>query len=672
MTVDLGARYAFKPPNVAALRPLEVIDLMRRAFRESAEFAEIRDRVDFGNGRPRQLQTDVLLAACVATAATNQSNMHVRGVSALLRALPVPDQRVLGVRWTDPNGRGDQLITERQVTYLFGQIAAAFDLTDALHDHPFVMDGDVWSPDGEFIKPLTDLGDDERELFNCSASCPLAVSMQDLGNRMLNVLWKFTGVPDSDSWAIDSSVVETHFAPQSWGKTADIAKDWVPDEERGNVASFQGVTERTLRPKGTSPTTKATNDQVAAALATYEQMPAPERDPRSRKPVPVGPVVRGEFTRVSSQFPQLGPDGRLAHTKDAGARNAFRGAGASRRSGITNGRDQHSFVASGKLPDGSPFPPFTRAYNAVPGGYDKGDSCLGVLRIAEASGVTPSVFTADRIYTALPPEVFERVAVDEGWTLIRDLKEVQRKLRQWVAGVNYHDGWWFTTGMPAGLNNLPRPGIGASRAVRQECQDRFDQRRPFMFRRSARLADGGFRLRGPALPDRVDRDPVTGQVTAVHGVRVRCINSPHHHLLPRTLPQTSCQAGKPCGCSKTLTVHASEIPNSCEPLLWGSTIWATEYARRNMSEAAFSLDEYHYGRTKDSIRVRAHKWDFAFAMLTLANFIRMFHSFVMRLGAHALDPGHHSALEPDVFTPALERVLTQALETRRSKAPPGS
>lgn len=672
MTVTLGARFPFKPPNVAALRPLEIIDFVLKVFKDSPEFAEICARVDFDDGRPRQLRTDVLIAACIATAATNQSNMHVRGVSALLRALPVPDQRVLDVRWTDPNGSGERLITERQVAYLFGQVATAFDLRDARHNHRFVLDEEVWSPDGEWVGPLSIVPESSRAEFDCSDTCPLAVSMQDIGNRLLTTLWKYTGMPDSDMWAIDSSVVETHFAPQSWGKTADIAKDWVPDEERDKVDSFQDPGKRTLRPKGTSPTTKGTKDQVADALKTYEQMPQPERDPRSRKPEPVGPVVRGEFHRKSADYPQLGPDGRLAHTKDAGARNAFRGAGASRKSSITNGRDQHSFVASGRLPDGSAFPPFTRAYNAVAGGYDKGDSCLSVLRVAEQYGVTPSIFTADRIYTALPADEFERVAVDEGWTLVRDLKKVQRTLRQWIAGVNYHDGWWFTSGMPSGLNDLPRPEVGSTHAERVACQEGFDRRRPFMFRRGAILSDGGFRLRGPAIPDRIERDPVTNQVTAVHGVRVRCANSPHHHLLPRTLPQTTCKVGKPCGCSKTFTVHVDEIPNSCEPLLWGSTKWAKEYARRNLSEAAFSLDEHHYGRNKDSIRVRAHKWDFAFAMLTLANFVRLFHSYVMRLGAHSLDPGYHSALDPQVFVPALARVLTPVRWSNHTEAPPDS
>ena len=137
-----------------------------------------------------------------------------------------------------------------------------------------------------------------------------------------------------------------------------------------------------------------------------------------------------------------------------------------------------------------------------------------------------------------------------------------------------------------------------------------------------------------------------------------CINSPYIHLLPRTIPATTCTKGQPCGCSKTITIKPDEIPNSCEPLLWGTTKWASEYHRRNLSEAAFSVEQHHYGLGRHSIRVRAHKWDLAFAIVNLATFIRQFHSLVMRLGAHALDPGYHSALDPDVFTLALERVLT--------------
>lgn len=664
--VVLGPRLTMRPRDVAQIRPEEVIEMVRRALGNSPELAAIRGRVDHDCGRPRGLSVDVLIAASVAAAATNQSNMHVRGVAALLRSLPPPIQRILDIRWVDPRGGGEKLITERQVAYLFGQVARAFNVDLHLHNHLFEQDGDVFTVEGEFVGTIDTLNEADRAVLSCGDTCPRWLSMQALGNRLLTALWRYVGLPETNVWAIDSEVVPTHFATLSWGKTADIAPDWVPDEAKGQVALASGSDG--VRRKSPAKPTKKTQAQMQAALATHN---APARNPRSRKPAPIGPTVRGQFTVVSSAFPQLAPDGRLAHTKDPGARNAFQGAGASRRSGIVNGRDKHAFVAAGLLPDGTPFPPFTRAFNAVPGGFDKGRSCLDLLETAEANGVSPSVFSADRIYSAVIKENFQHPLTNAGWTLVRDLKDSQRKVRQWIAGINYLDGWWFTSGMPPGLNDLPRPPMHANRAVRQEHQARFDARRAYTFRVNKKLADGGYRLRGPALPDHVTKNPVTGQVEKVRGVRVRCANSEYVTLLPRTIPQTTCIQGQPCGCSQTFTVPGDEIENSCEPLIWGTTEWAAEYSRRNMSEASFSLDQYHYGMDKNSIRVRAHKWDLAFAMLMLANFVRLFHSWVMRLGAHSLDPGYHSALDPEVFTVALARVLGSSSSRNRPGSPRG-
>ena len=671
--VELGRRFVVKPRDVEALRPLETIQMALSVLRGSPELQLIRDRVDFDDGRPRQLAVDVLIAASIATAATHQSNMHVRGVAALLRALPVADQRVLGVRWTDPNGGGERLITERQVAYLFERVAVAFNDADARHNHLFVLDNEVWTPDGEYVCDISDIPLAQQAMLDCAPSCPMAVSMQDLGNRLLTAFWEYTGMPASDCFAIDSSVVETHFAPRSYGNVADIDPDYVAENDRQLVANFRQKASRKIQGKG--PITKATRKYVDDAYAAWARSPKQPKDRKSRKPDQVGPVVKGDFHSTSADFPQVGPDGRLVHTKDAGARSAYRGAGASRKSQVTNGRDQHVLVAAGPLPDGTPFPPLNRAYNATAGGYDKGDSILGLLDTAVANGVTPCTFTADRISTAVPPERFAHTANARGWTLVRDLKDAQRKPKQWLEGVNYEDGWWFTSGMPSGLVQLPRWPAICTREVRAEHQAAFDRRRPYMFRVNARYPDGRIRLRGPAVPDHVTYRKASGEAIAVRGMRARCVNSPYFDLVPRTVPQTECVKGKPCGCSTTFTVRADEIPNSCEPLLGGSTKWAKEYARRNLSEASFSLDEYHYGRDRHSIRVRAHKWDFAFAMLTLANFVRTFHSWVMRQGAHALDPGYYSALDPAVFTPAVARAMRPATavatSSPRTSAPPG-
>jgi hypothetical protein len=646
--VVLGERHARKPANVARLTVTETITFARKALAGVPELAEITKRVDHDTGRPRALSVEVFLAAAIAAAATDSMNMHVRGIAAVLRSLPVPEQRVLGVRWTDPNRGGEKLITERQVEYLFAQVAKAFDADLAQHDHLFIQGDDVWTPDGEWVCPADHVSAGELSEMQCASSCPHAQGMEHLGNRLLARVWEYTRMPNSDRWAVDSTVVETHFATKSHGPATDINPDFLPDTDK------HLATVRKKKPPGGKAVKKSTKKTAQELFAAFVP---PHADPRSRRPAPAGPRAPGGFTRFHPDFPRIAPDGRLLHTKDPGARNAFRGAGNSRSSEIVNGRDKHALVAAGMFPDGTPMPPLTRAYRATPGSDAKDSALLTLLQHAEDTNVTPGIFSADRIYSICKPETLQHPLTERGWTLVRDLKGDQRTSRQWTNGVLYLDGWWYPTGLPTGLFDLPRPPMNANATERRDHQARFDYRAAYAFRTNGTTSAGNLRLRGPAVPDRTIRDN-TGTIIEVRGVRARCINSPYIHLLPRTIPATTCTKGQPCGCSKTITIKPDEIPNSCEPLLWGTTKWASEYHRRNLSEAAFSVEQHHYGLGRHSIRVRAHKWDLAFAIVNLATFIRQFHSLVMRLGAHALDPGYHSALDPDVFTLALERVLT--------------
>jgi len=647
----LGERRASKPANTARLRASETIAFARKALAQVPEMLEVSQRVDHHTGRPRTLRVEVLIAAAIAAAATDSLKVHVRGIAALLRSLPVGEQRLLGVRWTDPNGGGEKLITERQVEYLFGQVARAFDITVTAHDHRFVLDHDVWSPDGEWICSTDSLTETERAETSCTSTCPHSTDAERLGNRLLGRLWEFTGIPDSDRWAVDSMVAETHFATRSHGAAADINPNYLPDSEKHRVRGKR----RSRKPPGGRTVANATQKAALSLAASFRPPPS---HPCSRRPPLAGPLAPGAFTRISPEFPQIAPDGRLLHTKDPGARNAFRGSGNSRPSEIVNGRDHHALVSSGRFPDGTPMPPFTRAYRATPGGDIKHAALLVLLTHAEETGVTPSIFTADRIYTISTPQDLHQPLAKRGWTLVRDLKKDQRPNRQWFAGVHYFDGWWFTSGTPTGLRDIPQPDRNATSEELTASQSQFDHRSAFAFRSNGTTSAGNLRLRGPAIPDAITRDPETGDVTAVRGVRVRCRNSPYFSLLPRTIPATTCKQDEPCGCSTTLTINTKKIPSSCEPLLWGTTRWTKEYGRRSLSESAFSQSQFHSGFDRHSIRVRAAKWDLAFAVVQLALFVQQFHSFVMRLGAHSLDPGYHSALDPEVFIPAMSRVLT--------------
>ncbi len=54
-------------------------------------------------------------------------------------------------------------------------------------------------------------------------------------------------------------------------------------------------------------------------------------------------------------------------------------AGASTKSKFLQGRDKHTLVASGLFPDGDPYPPFLRAYNATLGGSSRAAAGIRTL-----------------------------------------------------------------------------------------------------------------------------------------------------------------------------------------------------------------------------------------------------------------------------------------------------
>ncbi len=661
-----GKKYAVKPRNVADIKTRDIVRFIRDALRDSRVLELIQTRVDHDTGRPRALRVAVLIAAGIANAAGKQSDSHVRGIQALLASLDPGEQRYLGVRWTDPNRGGEKVVTERQVAYLFEQIAFAFNPRLNNHNHIFELDGNLWSPDGEFLSP-TDEHDLAPSTFDCTSDCPRGAEMETVFNAMLCRLWDYSGMPFSDEFALDSSVVETHNVTRGHGPKANIDPDWVQDVDKETVGGNLIQLRQDKRPKQATDTLKAQLDQILA------NAPAPDpRDSKSRAPIPAGPVVTGDFTRMDRRFPQLGEDKRLIWTHDEGARNAYRGSGNFRRSEVLNGRDEHKLISSGRFPDGTPYPPLVAAYHAAPGGDHKGEAALTVFGHAANNGMHNVQVQLDRIYTELPAQEFEQIAQDMGFTLIKDLKHQQRERKTFQTGVDLIDGAFFTDGMPAGLLDLTRPGMKANRDELRASQRRFDQRRPFMFRPSGKTSSGGLKMRGPAVPDQITRDS-KGRPTAVRGVRARCVNSPFYKLVDRTLVTaiTTCTKGEPCGCSLTFTVSRQEMPSSFEPLLWGSTRWAKAYYRRNLSEADFSVTHHHYGLGRHSIRVHAKKWNLAYGFIALAAWVRQLYSFVMKQGAHALDPGYYSGLDPDVIAEALRIVMTPTVAPRgRSSDPP--
>lgn len=686
--VRLGKRTPHKPKNAPRIKPFDVIMFVRDfATVHPHVFTLIKDRVNKEDGRPRQLSVETLIGAGIAASVSGKT--LIRDIAALLRGLDAGQQRVLDVRWVPRNGGGEQLITERQVEYLFGEVFAAFN--DADHDHPVIVDEFILEAGGTgvIVAPVDEATEDQVVKTVCTDACPAWWTMERLGNHLLAGLSEHLGIPRSDKYAVDSYVIETHYATKSWGAVADIDPDWVPDDEKHRVGATEvrevkaGAGLRGRKPKGGPKANKGTlaavkraKEAEAARLREEAEDEAraaaiaadPNAARRTRRIPKVGPVVTGDkITSYSPNFPQLNLEtGRLSHTKDHGAANAFIGAGGSRPSAIRNGRDKHTVVSSGFLPDGTTMPPFLRAYRCVPGGDNKAAAAITALDYATEFGITPTIVSLDRIYTAATVEKFEHVARDKGWTVVKDLKDVQRGNVHHEAGIEYIDGWWFTDGIQPGLLDIPRPPRNATKAVRVASQARFDARRPFAFRANGKTKAGNLRLRGPAVPDAVEKD-ANGRVTSVRGMRVRCVNAPYYRFASRSLPLTKCVRGTACGCSKTITITNEDHLNSMEPLLWGSTKWANEYHRRNLVEAFNAREEFHQGVGRHSIRVRAESWDFAHALLTAGTLISMFHAWLMRLGAHALDPA-----VVNVFTEPVIRacLVVVGITLNRWESPP--
>ena len=137
-----------------------------------------------------------------------------------------------------------------------------------------------------------------------------------------------------------------------------------------------------------------------------------------------------------------------------------------------------------------------------------------------------------------------------------------------------------------------------------EEQAPYDKRTPHAFRRRGTTAAGSLRLIGPAVPRRIKRNMAGKPVSAV-GILVKCVNSKYAALAPADAPKTTCKKGDNCGCSRSITVPAEQIPNSYEPTLWGTNHWASNYFRRNLVESYNAVEKHHYGIGRHAIRVHA-------------------------------------------------------------------
>jgi len=632
--IVLGRVYVANVPNVRKLTDDECARFVMRWLAANRSIvSEFTRRVDHAMGAPRQLTVEGLIVAGIVAGLSG--NLHVKGIAETARVLHPSIRYDLGLTKLDDGLR--RTVTDRMVAYLFGQMAQAFAPTTPLTTIP-LGDDFVDLATGEIVA-----GEPEPD-----------VTIELIGNRLIASLWEYLGLPQSPEWALDSAVIETHYGVRAYGGINDIDPVEVADSDRARASG--------------------TSADAAAYREQWDATDHPERESSSRSPEPIGPTAEGSFTRVDPNFPQIGPDGRLRHTLDAGAANAYRGGGRHRSSQFVTGRDKHALVGSGFMPNGFPFPPLLRAYTCTLGGASRREAGRQAFIYANATGIdeTNRHASLDRIYTNVEAETFEHPVADLGWTLTKSLSVHQQTVTPWAPGTLLVDGYWYSNALPENMRELPARPMNASSEHLAELQKRYDKRIPYaMVAHGTQTATGNLRLRGPAVPKRVIKDS-RGNPTRVVGMKVACPNSPYYNIAPTALPITTCTPDEPCGCSKTITIRRSEIPSSYEPTLWGSTRWAHRYARRNLVETFNSTESYHYRFTRHSIRVQANKWDFAHLLLTISVWIQHFRKWSLRQGAHAIDVEEYpdGPLDPEVVAVVMERISTPEGSATPRGAPP--
>jgi hypothetical protein len=670
--IILGARNDDLPANSSELTPAQMIRFTARLFKAKPELInEIKSRVDFQDGRPRALTVETLLGGMLTAGLTGE--LHVNKITRKLRTLGPGQQSALGIRWKNADGTYG-LITHRQIDYLITRIVDAYSPGAANHNHPVHYAEEGLLVDmitGEVLGVYEDLDKAIQESSACGSRCPWAITAESLGNKLVSDLWAYLGIPRTTSNALDSYPIPTHFASKSFGAMSDIDPENLP-EDKQHLAST--VPTSPPAPKGTKggngkkwavkKNTTATQKAImAASHELWRQKKRPKRPPLSRAIQPTGPRAEGSFERWDPRFPLIGSDLRLQHSLDEGAGDTFRGAGSSRSSEIVHGRDKHTLVATGALPDGTQYPALLVSYKVSKGGSNKTSAAICIWNYADENGAKIKKLYLDRGYTNVSADRLLIPAIDRGIDLIRDLNSHHRDIKQWSPGIDLIDGYWFTDGVPATLRIIEMHSMKASVAERKISQTKFDKRAMFAFRPMGPRRDGKMRYRGPSAGS-VARNKA-GVVTGFTGATARCVNNIYFQKMSRKLPKTECTKGHKCGCSKTILINLRDLPGSYEPLLYGTSAWAKAKGNRSVVESYNSIEQIQRNLDARSIQVHARKWDFIHALLNAALFIQLCFNWFVRLGAWAVHNYH--PLDKPVVKKCMELVSTPP---RPSESPP--
>lgn len=512
----------------------------------------------------------------------------------------------------------------RQVKYLVDLVGEVTDPDGkhADHDHP---DADV----------LT------GEVLDCDPGCPARFDLDALNDALADAAWEVLDLPDCDSYAVDSTLVESHYRRYGRGTAVDVDVDFdsveartaalaagqtdafrvpsaqlkVPDDARVEPWSAPDDT-LTSRARRAATTNDAVNRRmnrsrkVAAAggkvlsarearekgikahreWAKANPLPRPRKgtrnDPRT---MPAGPTVTGDVRSYHPDFPALGPDGRTVPTQSPWVRDGYHSGTNNDPKGIKAGGDLHVLTTSGFAPDGKPLPPFARRHRFMPAGENKGQPVVDAVLKTLGAGVTVNEMQADRGMTILDPENFARPLRQAGVAVHKDLHPQQRRMQGWHNGALMLDGWFFSAAMPKHLWTLAAPERNASKAEREAVYQEHDKR----------LKEWGYLSLGPVQAD--GRQRLQGPARRL--VK-RCPNyGPSWRLNPSKYDDTGCTPGDECGCGRTVTVTGDLQERMRQPHVRMTTPWGRAYHRRNLVESYNSWNKFHRDLRRGSLRV---------------------------------------------------------------------
>lgn len=648
-------------PGVSGLSLTACVRRCRKALaRQPQLVAEIESRIAREFGPDSGVSVTALLCLGGGLAMKKQELLLTEICNAT-REIDRKEAELLGL--IRANGKD---ITYRQVEGTATRISQAF--YRASHNHAYIDEeaGAVVDPDtGEIIADLAFVNRAQAEtICQCPANCPVPRSIALIGCELLAGMPASFGFPLPDTVALDSYGLDTHYRNRAYGGLADLNPDYVPDSDPEAKRIAQQVADRNAVPnrnrRARREITPNHHKSAAAQVADWQRNaePMPRRNRYDRRRPPLGPTAEGTFEKASPGWPQISPDdNRLRPTIDADAATGYRSRTQNHPSGFVTGRDIHTLTEAGLFPNGTPKPPLLYATTARPAGSPKVEPAIFMLATARAAGHPQGRCHLDMGYTGIETEPILAAADSVGYQLAHDLKTHQRGIIDIHPKALFLDGQFWARSLPTRLIKIDKWARGASQSARLAVHAKFDERVPYAFQVHSRT-ETHIRFRGPCtFEPKLD---FNGNLISYRKDRltVRCPNHRLFDLMPRHLPKTTCQPGTTCYCSATFTIAIAHLPNSYEPLMWGTSNWAKIYYRRAMVETGNSQAQYHYRESRHTYRVLAPKWDLMRLMFAIGLNLAIIHTFMIRLRVPCDltdDPDHtKAALAPIMIPPPPE------------------